>query len=56
MLICNLIGWLIKILIRVVINDGNIGEWFEILVSGKLFWVNLFLKNGVKNFDGNNCL
>ncbi|WP_338444392.1 teichoic acid biosynthesis protein [Bacillus spizizenii] len=43
----------IKILTRVVTNDGNVGEWSEISTSGKLPWANLPLKNGAKNPDSN---
>lgn len=43
----------IKILTRVVTNDGKVGDWSEISASGKLPWANLPLKNGAKNPDSN---
>ncbi|MGQ5113147.1 phage baseplate protein [Bacillus halotolerans] len=43
----------IKILTRVVTNDGNVGDWSEISASGKLPWADLPLKNGAKNPDSN---
>ncbi|MEC1807011.1 teichoic acid biosynthesis protein [Bacillus subtilis] len=43
----------IKILTRVVTNDGNVGDWSEISLSGKLPWADLPLKNGAKNPDSN---
>ncbi|WOO47644.1 teichoic acid biosynthesis protein [Bacillus subtilis] len=43
----------IKILTRVVTNDGNVGDWSEISASGKLPWADLPLKNGAKNSDSN---
>ncbi len=49
----NATGRPIKILTRVVTNDGNVGEWSEISTSGKLPWANLPLKNGAKNPDSN---
>lgn len=43
----------IKILTRVVTNDGKVGDWSEISASGKLPWADLPLKNGAKNPDSN---
>ncbi|MGG3936342.1 phage baseplate protein [Bacillus stercoris] len=43
----------IKILTRVVTNDGKVGDWSEVSASGKLPWANLPLKNGAKNPDSN---
>ncbi|MCO4849697.1 phage baseplate protein, partial [Bacillus vallismortis] len=52
----NSTGRPIKILTRVVTNDGNVGEWSEVSTSGKLPWANLPLKNGAKNPDSKNRL
>lgn len=49
----NATGRPIKILTRVVTNEGNVGDWSEISASGKLPWANLPLKNGAKNPDSN---
>ncbi|MBL3636836.1 teichoic acid biosynthesis protein [Bacillus gibsonii] len=43
----------IKILTRVVTNDGKVGDWSEVSASGKLPWADLPLKNGAKNPDSN---
>lgn len=46
----------IKILTRVVTNDGKVGDWSEVSASGKLPWADLPLKNGAKNPDSKNRL